>query len=135
MRRVAAAVFALCALACESPFRPSNAPAAALDQPVPIGMGEAKSFDGGRLELGIREVLEDARCPADVMCIQMGAARLAAFARTESGRRELELRTDARPPQAVDGYAVEVAALEPYPYSNIRIDPRRYVATVIVRRR
>ncbi len=135
MRRFAAAIIALAALACESPFEPSTAPPAALDQPVSIGMGEAKSFDAGRLELGIREVLEDARCPADVVCIQMGAARLAAFARTEGARRELELRTDARPPQAIDGYSVEVTALEPYPYSNIRIDPRRYVATVVVRRR
>jgi hypothetical protein len=122
-------------LACASPFEASTAPAAPLDQPVKLGMSQSRSFDAGRLELGIREVLEDSRCPADVVCIQAGRGRLAAWTRTESGRREIELRTDARPPQAVDGYTVEVTALEPYPYSNVRIDPRQYVATVIVRRR
>ncbi|MCM2255106.1 MAG: hypothetical protein NDJ94_05490 [Vicinamibacteria bacterium] len=134
MRTLRAALAALFAIACgSSPADPSTAPAAALGQPTKLGMGQAASFDSGRFELGLRQVLEDSRCPADALCIQAGAGRLAAWVVTATGRREAELRTDAWP--SFDGYAVQVTALEPYPYSNIRIDPSKYVATVIVTRR
>lgn len=133
------ALVALAAAACGSaPPGPSPTPGAiagVTGQPTKVGMGQAASFDGGRFELGLVEVTEDSRCPADVVCIQAGTGKLRSWVRTSSGRRDTELRTDTRSPVPFDGYAVQVTALEPYPYSNIRIDASQYVATVIVTRR
>lgn len=129
----AAAALVLPLLACRpGPLGPS----APLGSPFRLGVGESVKIQSSELKLGFDEVLEDSRCPADVVCVWAGTARLRAWLRAPGEpRREIELKTFPRAPLPIDGYTVDVQALEPFPYSNVRIDPRRYVATLIVTRR
>jgi hypothetical protein len=111
-------------------------PSAPLGSPFRLGVGESVKIQSSELELGFDEVLEDSRCPADVICVWAGTARLRAWLRAPGQpRREIELSTFPKAPLSIDGYSLEIEALEPFPYSNVRIDPRRYVATLTVKRR
>jgi hypothetical protein len=111
-------------------------PSAPLGTPFKVGVGQSVRVESAGLELGFDQVLEDSRCPADAICVWAGTARLKAWLRAgDAARREIELKTFPPQPLAIDGFSVEVQALEPFPYSNVRIDPRGYVATLIVTRR
>ena len=111
-----------------------TAPSAPLGTPFKIGVGQSVRLASAGFELGFDQVLEDSRCPADVMCVWAGTARLKGWLRVNGERREIELKTFPREPLALDGFTIEVQGLEPFPYSNVRIDPRGYVATVVVKR-
>jgi len=132
LRRLGLAALLLVAPACS---HAPTAPSAPLGTPFRIGVGQSVRIESAGLELGFDQVLEDSRCPADAICVWAGTARLKAWHRAPSGeRREIELLTFPKAPLSIDGYTVEVQALEPFPYSNVRIDPRSYVATLIIKR-
>ena len=114
--------------------QPPTTPSAPLGAPFRIGVGQSVTLSAG-IEVGFDQVIEDSRCPADALCVWPGNARLKAWLRPPGEpRRELELKTFPRAPLLIGGYSVDVQALEPFPYSNVRIDPRGYVATLIVTR-
>ena len=107
-----------------------------LGQPFRLGVGESASVQGAAFSLGFEQVVEDSRCPADALCVWAGDARLRAWARLDGHpRRDIELHTWQPNPLELDGVRIEVEALEPFPYSNVRIDPRGYVVTLVVTRR
>jgi hypothetical protein len=122
---------ALAAAACS---HAPTTPSAPIGTPFRIGVGQTLRLNGG-LELGFDEVLEDSRCPADAVCVWAGRARLKAWLSVNGARREIELQTDTPQPLRVDGFEFDVQALEPFPVSNVRIDKRGYVATLVVARR
>ena len=130
MRRNACAALLLAAACSHTP----TAPSAPLGSPFRMGVGQSVTIASG-IELGFDEVLEDSRCPADAVCVWAGTARLKAWLRASGSRRELELKTFPQQPVPIEGFTIEVRALEPFPYSNVRIDPRGYVATLVVTRR
>lgn len=130
-RRVLAAALLLSAACRHMPTTPS----APLGTPFRIGVAQSVTLENASFQLGFDSVLEDSRCPADVVCVWAGTARLKGWLSVNGARREIELKTFPKEPLAVDGFSVEVQALEPFPYSNVRIDPRGYVATLIVTRR
>jgi len=132
---VRAGTLALLLLASACSHAPTT-PSAPIGTPFRIGIGQSVRLESAGIELGFDEVLEDSRCPADVVCVWAGTARLKAWVRaTGTERRELELKTFPRQPLRVDAFEIDVQALEPFPYSNVRIDKRGYVATLVVTRR
>lgn len=132
LRKLGLAALLLSASACS---HVATGPSAPLGSPFRVGVGQSVRVESADFELGFDEVLEDSRCPADAICVWPGTARLKAWLRAKGEpRREIELKTFPRAPLPIDGYTVEVQALEPFPYSNVRIDPRGYVATLIVKR-
>ena len=123
-------------LGCASSPTEPSARGVPLGQPFRLGVGESASIQGVSLLLGFEQVLEDSRCPADALCVWAGDARMRAWARLQGqARRDLELHTLQPNPLELDGVRIEVEALEPFPYSNVRIDPRGYVVTLVVTRR
>jgi len=132
LRKLGLAALLLSAWACR---HAPTGPSAPLGSPFRVGVGQSVRVESADFELGFDEVLEDSRCLADAICVWPGTARLKAWLRVSGEpRREIELKTFPRAPLATFGYTVEVQALEPFPYSNVRIDPRGYVATLIVKR-
>lgn len=132
LRKIGLAALLLPASACS---HVPTGPSAPLGAPFRVGVGQSVRLESAGFELGFDQVLEDSRCPADAICVWAGTARLKAWLRAAGEpRREIELKTFPKAPLATFGYTVEVEALEPFPYSNVRIDPRGYVATLIVKR-
>ena len=129
-----AGTLALLLLASACSHAPTT-PSAPIGTPFRIGVGQTVRLESAGVELGFEQVLEDSRCPADAICIWAGRARLKAWLSVNGARRELELRTDTPQPLRVDGFELDVQALQPFPVSNVRVDPRGYVATLVVTRR
>ena len=129
-----AGTLALLLLASACSHAPTT-PSAPIGAPFRIGVGQTVRLQSASVELGFDEVLEDSRCPADVVCVWAGTAKLKAWLSVNGSRRDIELKTFPREALAIDGFTIDVQALEPFPYSNVRIDKRGYVATLVVTRR
>ena len=135
LRRVAGATLLAVSCGCASSPTEPSARAVPLGQPFRLAVGESVSVQGASFVLGFEQVLDDSRCPADVQCVWAGDARLRAWARLDAEpRRDVELHTLQPNPTVVERFRVEVKALEPFPYSNVRIDPRGYVVTLLITR-
>jgi len=129
-----AGTLALLLLASACSHAPTT-PSAPIGTPFRIGAGQTVRLQSASVELGFDEVLEDSRCPADAVCVWAGTAKLKAWLSVNGARRDIELKTFPRQPLAIDDFTIDVQALEPFPYSNVRIDKRGYVATLVVTRR
>ncbi len=88
------------------------------------------------LELSFLRVLEDSRCPIDVVCVWEGNAQV-----------ELELKMRAAPPLQLklnssleptelhyEGYQIRYLDLEPRPCTRCRLNPKEFRLKLIVSR-
>jgi hypothetical protein len=99
--------------------------------------GESVAVEDAGVDVRFDLVASDSRCPADVVCVQLGSAE-AVFTVTELGRpaTSLTLRTSPRDGQraAIGSWTLTLTRLDPYPYSSpptpsddyrawLRVDP------------
>lgn len=94
--------------------------------------GETARIAGAGLLVGFRAVTQDSRCPADVVCVWEGdaSARIRASADGRS-YTPFDLHTTLDPKTAeFAGRTITLVSVEPYPTSDARIDPARYVITL-----
>jgi hypothetical protein len=92
------------------------------------------------LSVEFAEVLEDSRCPANVVCIQAGRARILVDVRQEgesgsSVELFLELPREDRSIQPVGDYLVRLEGLDPHPGTTGAVPGEgrlRYVANLVV---
>jgi len=76
-------------------------------------------------------VTEDSRCPSDVICIWPGVAA-ARFTFTSSIQDPSGFILYVDSDTLIHGYRIKLIDLKPYPISTIRIDPKDYIAEIIV---
>lgn len=130
------ATFALL-LAASFAVRWDSTPARAAETPQG-GPTEAVLAPGGYLQLpdGTRltftDVASDSRCPKDVVCIWAGNVALAFGLETaDGGTSDFEVTYEGQPAtETVEGYAVTVMDVQPYPVSTQPIEPEDYRVTV-----
>ncbi len=93
--------------------------------------GESVAIEGADLGLRFDLVASDSRCPADVVCVQLGSAE-AVFTVIEPGRpaTSLTLRTSPRDGQraTIGSWTLTLNRLDPYPYSSRPIPSDDYRA-------
>lgn len=106
-------------------------PAVPLSQRFPLGPGDSAPIAGTSLRVQFLRVSGDSRCPADALCIQGGDAIVHVRA-TESTTTDYELHTGGPPHAAttLSGFRIELAELQPYPFSSRTIQPGDYRATL-----
>jgi hypothetical protein len=109
---------------------------AALAAPSTAPLGRSVRIDGTALRVSFTGVLEDGRCPADVLCVWQGNARVAlVIAVPDRADTALVLNTGVEPTRAeVAGYRVHLEELLPYPIAGAPADPRAYRARLRVER-
>ena len=100
-------------------------------RPVVLGVGDSFELpDGSTLEFV--ELVQDSRCPADAMCIWQGEAVL------QFGLDGLRFKTRFTSPDdevtVVDGWAIQVLDVQPYPLASQPHDPADTDVTVRVYR-
>jgi hypothetical protein len=112
------------------------APSVPLDRQFTLAAGESASVAGTPLRIRFIRVSGDSRCPADALCIQGGDALVHIRAESGTGPAEYELHTGDSSRAAVShaGYRIELAMLQPYPFSSRTIQPGEYRATLNVSR-
>ena len=119
---------------CSSDDMPNSG--GSLDQPFQVGYGEQVTIPQEDLTLGFTQVDEDSRCPADLVCIQAGKAKITITAMKEGFPTEvLSLTlggTSGGNVATYLDYSIRLTKLMPYPLSNHYPVPDEYVATFVV---
>lgn len=110
-------------------------PTVPLSQRFALAPGESVAVEGLSLRVQFLRVSGDSRCPADAVCIQGGDAVVHLRA-SGSVTADYELHTGGPPQSATTptGYRIELAELQPYPFSSRTISPGDYRATLVVTR-
>lgn len=81
-------------------------------------------------------VTSDSRCPADAICIRAGEAivHVRVFDSGNSGDYELQTGDSRRASVTHRDVRIGLLQVQPYPFSNRRIEPPDYRATLVVER-
>jgi hypothetical protein len=113
---------------CSSPTSPAT------PQTVTLAPGQTTTY--GSLFVRFIGVASDSRCPADVVCIQLGDVFVAIEAgiRGSARRFDLQLYDDAHRVARLDDYTIEVTAVDPYPFIANPIEPDEYRLTIVIAR-
>jgi hypothetical protein len=98
---------------------------------VEIPLGQTVPIDNGAIDVTFTEVVEDSRCPKDVMCVWQGRAVVGLHIRHLDGSESDELLTSlvmkGREPSALtlpaDGYCLLLVSLTPYPMAGASTPP------------
>ena len=101
-----------------------------MGEPFLLPYGATATADGGSLWITFERIVEDSRCPADVMCAWSGRAvvalqvtaggevqtvKLGGFTDDKGILRPQQPELDTTVTVAVAGYTVELLAVTPYP--------------------
>ncbi len=104
-------------------------------QQVSVRVKTQKSVMRDRLRIKFVAV-EDSRCPQDTNCIWAGNAKVTIKLTNRQGKSEtfdLNTNLDAKAVK-FGGYEITLGNVNPYPRSNIRINPNGYTASFTVRK-
>lgn len=110
---------------------------APLNERFTLEVGQVAVIDGGVLQITFEKVLNDSRCPADVVCVWAGNARIALDVVHEGTPVDVKLDTNPESVSVVVGdFEIALLALDPYPlHERPQPEPSAYEATLKVTRR
>jgi hypothetical protein len=115
--------------ACHSPSGPDPV---VLGRPFELRVGETAVLSPEGLQVSFRDV-GDSRCPSSVFCPWEGDAAVSIAAQASERHADLVLHTTLDPAAAQFlQYRIRLATLRPYPRDPGPIDPKDYVATLVV---
>jgi hypothetical protein len=125
LRHVAAALAVLAALAAcaappaPAPAEPVGAPAASLDTPFTLAIGDSATLSDAPVTISFDAVSEDSRCPTKVTCVWIGRAVLAITAIVDGRPAHVTLATVHSPERTdratLGRYEIVLDAVQPYP--------------------
>jgi len=98
---------------------------------ISVKLRTEKKVSNTGIRVKFLEMVEDSRCPRDTNCIWAGNAKIRIEVSKGSRSQIIELNTNTpNKENRFGGYEFKVASLTPEPRSNIRINPRGYVAVI-----
>ena len=96
---------------------------------VTIKAGQTKTESRSKLKIKFISVTEDSRCPEGVNCVWAGNAKVKVEIKSSRTTKIFEFNTGMGPKgDVLDGWAINLEELTPYPKNNITTDPKRYQA-------
>ncbi len=113
----------------------STSPRVKLNSTNVIQNGRTVSFDDGKFTLTFSKLIQDSRCPADVVCVHQGDATIkVGIGSADKNLRDLELslHQDNVPQKLLNRYFIKLADLQPYPSSDKKISESDYIATILI---
>ena len=129
MSRVLEFFTVLLLIACNE----ATGPTVALDQQFTLAPGQVATLANTQLRVGFDGVEGDSRCPADVMCVTGGDARVKVHVVDGSGQtHHYELHTGDLKPVMHQTMTIALIELAPYPFSSSPIKKDDYRATLEV---
>ncbi len=101
------------------------------DGVVEVSLDQRVSESG--VSLTVHEVLEDSRCPIDVVCIQMGTVRVRAT--LESGLGTAQQVFELQKPVTTEAEEITLVQVDPAPRSDHAIQKSEYVLHFTITKR
>lgn len=132
--KLAVAILAAVVLFSSTLHAQAQNTSAQLGVPFELGIGDQASIASENAVVAFVDVVEDSRCPSDVVCMWEGQATISVSMQVGRGSQEfiLTIGTDESPTATYGQYSVTLVSLEPYPQSSVQTDPDDYVATLVV---
>lgn len=113
--------------------QPTEINFAEIDTEISLYIGESVIINDHGITLKFVDVLDDSRCPSDVVCVWEGTVSLMIniqYSNQDLGNFILNLTNLHK--ASFMGYYVKFKALEPYPISTETIPKTSYYATFII---
>jgi len=108
------------------PTKPASLPGitkVGIDQPFELAVGQEVVISETDLHLRFERILEDSRCPRQVVCVWSGQTLLAVSIWSQDAPPETkEFSTFSKPPKTTDthlfqGFSIKLIKVDPYPDS------------------
>lgn len=91
-----------------------------------------QSLKSKNLSIEFMQLLGDSRCPVDTKCFWKGNAQAIFLVSSNQSAQTVSLNTlgDNEYPNSayLDGYQITLKDIKPYPATNVKIDPNKYLA-------
>ena len=101
---------------------------------VTIQFGSEVHLTDPEVDIRFLEVLQDSRCPVDVVCVQEGSATLR-FSVIEPDNDQFQVVLETgKPPETAVGLTFRLISVDPAPRSGQFLDPTNYAATIEISR-
>ncbi|NEO65092.1 MAG: hypothetical protein F6J98_33750 [Moorea sp. SIO4G2] len=109
-----------------------------LNQEIKLQIDQMALMESKTMQVKVLDIVEDSRCPADVVCVQPGQVTIAFEVVKENSKPEeveLTLRAaqDNLAVKNFDGYSMTLKNVEPLPMTNQeKIIQSDYIVTIVV---
>lgn len=97
---------------------------------VTIKFGHEVHLADPDLIIRFAEVVQDSRCPVDVVCVQEGSATLRFSIIEPDHDLSTVIVETGQPPETSNGLTFRLISVDPQPRSGQLLDPQNYSATV-----
>ena len=120
-RRLQLFAIACILTACQSESGPTADFFVSQDQGFILQAGDTVGIDGGLLIVSFDNVLGDSRCPANVTCVQAGAATVELTIQSLDRQEtiQIDVPPDGMAEAVFDTYLLSVVELAPEPVENV----------------
>jgi len=107
-----------------------------LDKEFSLGLGQSAMTADGKLVIKFKAVLEDSRCPVNVVCVWAGNGKVEFEVIDIDGQtKSVALNTEEEPKAAAfKGHRLTLLALDPPRRDGVSIVPMDYVVTIRVQK-
>ena len=136
MYRLYTYIFVIIALIWSIPA--SAGPAkVSLDKEFSLGIGQSASIDGEKLVIKFKAVLEDSRCPINVVCVWAGNGKVEFEILDIDGQNKtVTLNTEEEPRvTTLKGHNLKLISLNPLRIDGVSISPGDYSVKLLVERK
>jgi hypothetical protein len=116
----------------------STAPAKALvDKEFSLGIGQSANIEGEKLVIKFKAVLEDSRCPVNVVCVWAGNGKVEFEILDIDGQNKtVTLNTEEEPRvTTLKGHNLKLISLNPPRIDGVSISPGDYSVKLLVERK
>jgi len=116
----------------------STAPAkAVIDKEFSLGIGQTANIEGEKLVIKFKAVLEDSRCPVNVVCVWAGNGKVEFEILDIDGQNKtVTLNTEEEPRvTTLKGHTLKLISLNPPRIDGVSISPGDYSVKLLVERR
>jgi hypothetical protein len=107
-----------------------------IDKEFSLGIGQTASIEGEKLVIKFKAVLEDSRCPINVVCVWAGNGKVEfEIIDIDGQNKTVILNTEEEPVAAtLKGHKLKLISLRPPRIDGVQISPRDYSVTLRVER-
>lgn len=108
-----------------------------IDKEFSLGIGQTASIEGENLIIKFKAVLEDSRCPVNVVCVWAGNGKAEFEVIDIDGQNKtVSLNTEDKPrATTLKGHKLTLISLNPPRIDGVSISPGEYSVTILVERK
>jgi len=110
---------------------------AVIDKEFSLGIGQTANIEGEKLVIKFKAVLEDSRCPINVVCVWAGNGKVEFEILDIDGQNKtVTLNTEEEPRvTTLKGHTLKLISLNPPRIDGVSISPGDYSVKLLVERR